>query len=273
MGLFELDLDKPGWLRKAFGERRSFEHRGNEFHWVPYRGSEGGPIIGVIERQYPVRHYEAPEDGGKPTSTDVWQGAVITIDPEHHADGQKLAFERGTKVGQPLSVLSSMIGAINELDEAPYIIAVKAIWDEQSFQSFAARHGNVVRSVTFDFVVPNMFDLSGKLDEKLKQVGEDTGAQHVKITLESPDGVRTDAPEVQAGVAYGAKGQATLTAKAIDGERYSSTDKVRTSKVASLIGQGKALLSVVQDKLDEVLGRQDASANRPDRDSDDPVSS
>jgi len=228
-----------------------------------------GPIVGVVERQYPIQHYQPPDEGGEPTSTDVWQGAVVIIDPEHHGDGQKLAFEKGTKVGQPLAVLSSLIGKINDLPEAAYIMAVSAIWDEQSFQAFAQHHGNTLRSVTFDFVVPNMFDLSGKLDEKLKQVGEDTGAQHVKLTLESPDGIRADAPEVQAGVAYGAQGQATLTAKALDGDRYSSTDKVRTSRVASLKGQGQALLALVRDKLDEVLGRSDASAGGPDRYRDD----
>jgi hypothetical protein len=147
---------------------------------------------------------------------------------------------------------------------------VKAIWDEQSFQAFASRHGNVLRSVTFDFVVPNMFDLSGKLDAKLKQVGEDTGAQHVKLSLESPDGIKADAPEVQAGVEYGAKGQATVTAQAMDGERYSSTDKVRTSRVDSLLGKGKEWLSAVRDKLDEVFGRDDVDTDRPDNDSGGP---
>lgn len=270
-GLFDAKIDKAAWIRKAFGDPRPFEHRGTQFHWVPYGVTRtDGPVVGVIERLYPLQHYEAPEEGGQPTSTDVWQGAVIIIDPEHHPDGQKLAFEKGTKVGQPLAVLSSLVGTLNELDGAPYIISVKAIWDEQSFQTFARRHGNTVRSITFDFVVPNMFDLSGKLDEKLKQVGEDTGAQHVKLTLESPDGVNVDAPEVQAGVTYGAQGQATLTATAMDGDRYSSTDKVRTSRVASLKGQGKALLAVVRDKLDEVLGRNDAGAGSLNRDSRDP---
>lgn len=270
-GLFDAKLEKAAWLRKAFGDQRAFEHRSIQYHWVPYGVTrEDGPVVGVIERLYPLQHYEAPEAGGKPMSTDVWQGAVIIIDPEHHSDGQKLAFERGTKVGQPLAVLSSLVGALNEIPDAPYIIAVKAIWDEQSFQTFARRHANTVRSITFDFVVPNMFDLSGKLDEKLKQVGEDTGAQHVKLTLESPDGVNVDAPEVQAGVTYGAQGQATLTAVAMDGDRYSSTDKVRTSRVASLKGQGKALLAVIRDKIDEVLGRNDVSPGSLDRDSGNP---
>lgn len=276
-GLFDKKMGKAAWLREAFGEQRAFEHRGSSFHWVPYAPArhDTGPIVGVIERQWPIQHYDPPEEGGAPTSTEVWQGAVVIIDPEHHGaghehhdDGQKLAFERGTKVGQPLAVLSSLVGRINELPEAPFIIGIKAIWDEQSFQTFARRHGNTVKSITFDFLVPNMFDLSGKLDEKLKNVGEATGAQHVKLTLESPDGVQVDTPEVQEGVAYGAKGQATLTATAMDGERYTSTDKVRTSRVASLKGQGQALLSVVRDKIEEVLGRNNVGAAGPDRDSD-----
>jgi hypothetical protein len=269
-GLFDAKLEKADWIRIAFSEQREFEHRGSNFHWVPYgRKVSDGEVIGVIERQYPIQHYESPEEGGKPTSSDIWQGAVVTIDPEHHEDGQKLAFEKGTKVGQPLAVLSSLIGTINTLPEAPYIISVKAIWDEQSFQTFATRHGNLLRSITFDFVVPNMFNLAGKLDEKLKEVGKDTGAQHVKLSLESPDGVKADAPEVQAGVAYGSKGQATVTATALDGDRYTSTDKVRTTRVSSLIGQGMALVALVKDKLDEVLGRNDADPGDPDRDSDD----
>lgn len=262
--LFDQKVTKPDWLRRALGERRQFEHRGSIFVWVPYHSEES--IVGVIEREYPIRHYEAPEDGGFPTSSEIWQGAVVTIDPEHHEDGQKLAFERGTRLGQPLSILTSLAGALNELPDAPYIITVKAIWDDRSFQVFAAKHGNILRSVTFDFVVPNMFDLAGKLDEKLKRVGEDTGAKHVKLTLESPDGIKADGPEIQEGVAYGSKGQATLTAVAMDGDRYSSTNKVRTSRVSAVVGQGKAIVSLVREKLNEVFGRSDASSNSPDRD-------
>ena len=265
--LFDVSVDKAHWIRVAFGEQFSFGHRGSTFHWVPFSVGNGDePIVGVIEREYPFQHYEAPEKGGYPTSSDVWQGAVVTIDPRHHSDGQKLAFERGTKIGQPLAVLGSLIGQINDRDDAPYIISISAIWDEGSFQAFAERHGNILRSVTFQFVVPNMFDLSGKLDEKLKQVGEDTGAKHVTLTLESPDGVRADAPEVEAGVAYGSKGQATVTAKAMDGDRYSSTDKVRTSRIAPLLGQGKALLAVVREYANEVLGRGDADSSDTDSD-------
>jgi len=36
-----------------------------------------------------------------------------------------------------------------------------------------------------------------------------------------------------------------------------------------LIGQGMALVALVKDKLDEVLGRNDADPGDPDRDSDD----
>ena len=156
------------------------------------------------------------------------------MDPRHHDDGQKLAFEKDATIGSPNAVLNSMLAEINQRIDARYIIEAKALFDGEGFWEFAQRHQNVVRYVDFDLVVPNMFDTAGEFDKALKRTGKNTGATRVRLRLESPDGVATDAKEVKAGVEHSETGGGSVTAKALDGDRYSSTQRRRTSKIQAL---------------------------------------
>lgn len=58
-----------------------------------------------------------------------WQGAIVILDPSHHADGQKLAFEKDVTIGSPNAVLNAMIEVVNARPEGGYIIEAKALFE------------------------------------------------------------------------------------------------------------------------------------------------
>lgn len=271
--MFVEQLDREPWLRKIFGETFSFWHMGTEFHWVPRPDAEPF-VVGTVERiKYRPQH-KPPEEGAAEFIGREWQGSLVIIDPRHREDGQKVAFEEDRDVGQPHAVLASMAAFFNE-QKLQYSIHVKPIFDSETFRRFAARHGNVMRYITFDFVVPNMF-FGARLGVKkgLSRVGTDTGAEGVKVTLDSNKGVRTDSKNVEDALAYSEQGNATVTAKALTGEKYSSTSKRKIVKMHSILNAAQQSTEGLRNWLKRALGRDqdDSLDSSPDSNGDTGVS-
>lgn len=249
------------WLQHTFGQRFTFTHHGNEFHWVPH--ADASPmILGTVERQKQRVQHRAPEEGAAEFLAEEWQGSLVVIDPVYQVDGQKLAFEVDLGVGRTNAILDSMVAHLNS-QPSQYTVFVKPLFDGESFWKFARRHGGVVQYVTFSFVVPNMFfGTTTSVNTGLKRIGQDTGAQEVKVTLDSDIGVSTDSQSVRDAMAYAEAGNGTVTAKALNGDRYSSTRKQKSSRIDGLLSSGK---ESVQDWISKVLGRgQDDSMDEPD---------
>jgi hypothetical protein len=256
------------WLRDALGTRLQFSHYASDFHWVP-QPAEAGNIMGIVERQSTRAQHKPPEEGGAEFQGVEWQGAVVAVDPTHHDDGQKLAFERDPTIGAPGSVLGSLLNYVNDLPRAPYIIEAKPLFDGEGFWQFAERHSNVVRYVDFRLVVPNMFDSAGEFDKALRRTGRHTGATKVRLRLESPDGVVTDSPEVKAGVEHSEQGGGSITAQALDGERYNSTKRKRVTTIPALPIPDASGNRLFGPLLRKVFGREpNHSLDIPDRPSD-----
>lgn len=271
--LFIEPLDRESWIRRTFSETFSFWHMGTEFHWVPRPDAEPF-VLGTVERAKRRRQHKPPEEGAIEFIGHEWQGSLVVIDPRYLPDGQKVAFERDRDVGQPHAVLASMAAYLNSMG-GQYSIHIKPLFDSETFRRFAARHNNVMRYITFDFVVPNMF-FGARLGVKkgLSRVGDDTGAQGVKVTLESDKGVRTDSRNVEDALEYSEQGNATVTAAALTGEKYSSTAKRKSVKMRSILNVAERTKEGVKNWLTRVLGRdQDNSLdNTADSDGDTGVS-
>jgi hypothetical protein len=265
--LYVATTTREQWLRRIFGEPFTFTHMGKEFHWVPR--TEGAPnILGIVERQKPRRQHRSPEDGADEFEAMEWQGSLVVIDPEYRPDGQKLAFEVDANVGKTNALLDSMVAHINN-GTNQYTIVVRALFDSEGFWSFARRHGGVVEYVSFKFVVPNMFfGASTSIDQGLRRIGEDTNAQEVEVKIDSDDGVKTDSDTIKDGMAYAEAGNASVTAKALNGDRYTSSKRRKTSKVIDIIIEGRESLALLMKKA---LGRdEDDSVDADDRPSSDP---
>lgn len=260
------DLTREEWIRSIFAETFPFLHRNKTLHWVP-RGDQTEMVLGIIERQKFRTQHRGPDEGATEFQGQEWQGSIIVIDPVHRQDGQKLAFERDRDVGEPNAILDSLVTHFNEQQEPPYTIVVRSLFDADTFRSFARRHGEVVKYVNFSFVVPNMFfGASTSVDQGLRRIGSSTGAQTVDLRLQSQDGVKTDSADVKDALLYAEAGNASVTAKALNGDLYSSTSRRLTVKMHSILNLAKDSKESVRKWLGQALGREQGdSVDNADR--------
>lgn len=263
-------MSREDWLRLAFSEAFKFSHRKGECHWVP--ASTGTPIIaGNVVRLHPRRQHAAPEEGGYEIVSNEWQGAIVLIDPTHHDDGQKVSFERDETIGKPRSVLQSMLAHVNAMPDAPYIIEPEPIFNQASFWAWAAAHENRLRSITFDFVVPNMWGSTTGLEEDLKELKE-IGVAKARVTLSEgkrEDGIDATSQQVRDGVAYAARGGGEITAKAKNGDPYVSTDDAKTTRLPTTSADRNDGVGALTKWFQRLLGReQDDRLDGPDRPDD-----
>lgn len=253
------------WLRQVFAKPFRFSHRKGECHWVP--AQTDSPIIaGNVVRSHPRRQHVPPEEGGYETISNEWQGAMVLIDPRHHEDGQKVSFERDDTLGKPRSVLQSMISHVNELPFPPYVIEPEPIFNKRSFWGWASAHENRLHSITFEFVVPNMWGSKSALDQDLRELRE-IGVGKVRVAMSEgkrEDGIDAQSQQVRDGVDYAAQGGGSLTAKAKNGDTYSSTADTLTTKLPTTSAERNDGVGALTKWFQRLLGHeQDDSVGKP----------
>lgn len=262
IGLFEEQLTRELWLRKVLRGRFQFRHAGKDFYWVPQDLSDEF-IVGVVERQKSQLQRTPPDQGAREIQASIWTGSMVIIDPVHRPDGQKVAFESNSAVGQPKALLSSMVSHLNAGQTHQYVLYFKPLFNGDSFWKFASKFDGSLEYVNFKFTVPNMlFGVGSKVTDGLKRIGSDTGAQEVEVRLDSKDGVETNSETVKEAVEYAEDGNARVTAKSLTGEYWSSTSRQVTVKMHSVLNFATVAKAEVQGWLKEALGR--------DKDSDNP---
>ena len=110
--------------------------------------------------------------------------------------------------------------------------------------------------VHFRFTVPNMiFGAGGGVKKGLRRIGEDTAAQEIEVKIESEDGVETKSEAIKEGLAYSEEGNASVTAKALNGDRWSSTKRKLTAKMQSILDFSEAKAEEVHEWLKQALDR------------------
>lgn len=255
LDLLEPNRDRESWLRYRFSERFLFPHHGNEFWWVPQAISRKY-IVGVIEREKFQIERTPPYEGAQEVEGSFWTGAMVIIDPSDAPAGQAVAVENNSRVGLPNAILSSLVNHINSLPGNQYSLLFKALFKGGSFWRFAAKHGGQLEYVRFRFTVPNMiFGAGGGVKKGLRRIGEDTDAQEIEVKIESEEGIRADSEAVREGVEYGEEGNAVVTAKALNGDRWSSTRQRLTTKMHSILNFATAKTDEVQQWLKQALDR------------------
>lgn len=227
---------------------------GGTLYWVPLPAIDEC-IFGILQRTRPHEHHKPPTEGGAEVISEEWQGAYVLIDPTHHDEGQRVAVENDV-VGKPRALLKSLAGALNERAEAPYHIEVEPLFDASRFWAFAHRHDNVLKSIVFDFVVPNMWGTESDLEKDLKDTGKQTGAERVTVGITGEHGVFTENQKVRDGVEYAEKGAGTVRARALDGQRFYSTARARVTRIPA-IQVGTGLMRDYVGRLKRrILGRE-----------------
>lgn len=264
----EPTLTREAWLRSKLGSQFQFRHMGKAFHWVPQPISDEF-LVGVVERQKSQTQRTPPDEGALEIEAEIWKGSMVVIDPVHRPDGQKVAFENDSSVGQPKAVLTSLVAHLNTNAAHQYALHFKPLFRGDSFWKFASKYGGELEYVAFKFTVPNMlFGAGTKVTTGLKRIGSDTGAQEVEVRLDSKDGVEAKSETIQEAVEYAEDGNARVTAKSLTGEYWSSTSRKLTVKMQSILNFSQAKKSEVKEWLRRALDRDADSVDNQSDNSD-----
>jgi hypothetical protein len=259
--LFDEEITKEGYLRRAFTRDWVFQHRGTEFHYKANKKfSTPEALLGRLGRQVTSEENRPPEEDFIEIVHDGWKACVLVVDPTDHADGQKASLQIDRQVGKPNSLMASLIKAINEeYTDAPYSLEAQPIFDSSTFWQFAEENKGLITSLTFEFVVPNgLWSARDNAREGLVRFRDKMSAQKVITTFKSEDGLNTDAEPVHDAVSYAEKGSGAIKARAIGKKTFNSqmTPKVVTLKEAEDEMKRESIISRVAQKISEVLGRE-----------------
>jgi hypothetical protein len=236
--LFELlsaggePLNREAWLRQVFSAEITFQHRQHEFHFVPEAGTTGPFIAGRIGRQIRTIENEPPEKGFGETIREPWQASIVIIDPSNHPDGQKLAFENKSQIGNPLSIIKSLVTSINSLRDHLYIIEANSIIDADTFWDFESQNRGKIIAITFELIAPNMFGIRDDLTKELTEFRDNEKARKIKISLFNEDGLKLDDNRVRETVKYAVEGGGEIKARTKN--RRKTFDSAKRGKKVSV---------------------------------------
>lgn len=250
------DQSREDYLRQSLEQPFEFNDKsGRRLYWTP-RLDFISAIVGIIQQEKDHKHHMPPSSGGVETVSPEWQGAYVVIDPTSHDDGQKMAVENDI-VGRPATLVRSLLQHLNDNYDRPFTIEASLIFDSRSFWQFASQKGGKLKSVRFEFIVPNMWGTKSDLDADLKETGATTGAERVSVAFASSSGLHTDATKIREGVEYAERGAGVVRATALDGETYSSSTKPKTTMIADpevILAQNVAV-DEQRNLTDRILGR------------------
>ena len=218
---------REAWLREIFGEAITFTHRNDTFHFSPEKArGEPSAIVGRIGREITISENEPPDKHLAPKEEKIWRASTILIDPTHHDDGQKVAFEFLSQVGKPVPILQSLATHINKGNE-PFVLEVNAIVPSETFWNFVNANQGEITVVQFEFVAPNMFGEADDYDAEVREMQKNEKIQKAKLRLESKDGLNLNTKRVQRAADYTIKGAGSIEARTKRGKRYDSREKAQ----------------------------------------------
>lgn len=250
-------ISREGWLRLVLSQPFVFPYlRGDDLYWVPQPDVDGF-VVGIVEKRQNRLQHLPPEQGGAEVSRPEWQGAYVIIDPYHHVDGQKMAVENDI-VGAPNSLVRYLAKYINSRDERPFETEPAQIFDSSDYFNFMSENGSKLEYVKFHFVVPNMWNTSGMLDNELKQTRDETGTEEVDLTFKSRRGLDGRSTRVVEGVEYAARGAGSVRAKAVNGVKYSSKQSVSQTQIEIADGHDQEITqrNWISRLKNKILGRE-----------------
>ena len=133
-------------------------------------GAEEPFLFGRIGRQIREVTSTGPDEKLAEQQEQVWQAANITIDTSGDPDGQKLAFQKWSRIGSPAAISESLINHINHTNpDKGWLISVRAITESKEFWDAAKQSKGRITHLEFTFVAPNIFGGADKTRAALRR--------------------------------------------------------------------------------------------------------
>lgn len=248
---------REGCIRHVFSARIDFTHRTEAFCYVPERNDPARPavLVGRIGRRISIEENEPPEQGLSEIRRDAWRAAVVLIDPRYHEDGQKVALERNNRVGRPISLFDSLVEQVNrENIYLPYVFEASAIVDAPTFWDFVREHKQQITTVEFEFIAPNMFGPEDDYHEELTAMRDTEKVRKARLKLENPDGLELETNKVKAAVNYTSRGGGAVRARARNGQKFNSKDKVKRLSIKEDRKDPPSILALIKQATALIFG-------------------
>jgi len=201
---------------------------------------------------------KSPDEGLEDYMHETWLAALVVIDPTHHEDGQKLAFESIANVGKPLMLIGSLLNSINErYIYGPYAIEAGQIIETQEFWDYVKENKGKITSVSFDLIAPNMFGNSDDWDEDMRDFREQEQARKIRITINNSDGtIDPETKRMRQAVSYAERNSGSIKARAKGRKNYNSRDAAKRSYIDDVSETGVELVKVASKLVKRILGRE-----------------
>ena len=224
-------LSRESWIRSFFGKEREFVHYKSKFAFKPETAvisrSHPQAIFGWIAREKRLFERTPPSEGLEPIEHLSWQAIFVAIDPTDHKEGQAISVESNDEIGRPKAVIRSLVKAMNDQFDAPYYGQVFPLISEGTFWAFAEKHGDSIKSVTFDVAAPNMFTDEDDFQNEMRSLRDGENVSNLKATLDSDTALNHRTPRIVGLIDYVERGAGELSAVATDGALYNSATNER----------------------------------------------
>lgn len=247
-------ITREEWLREVFSSGFKFKTKKNEIHWVPEK-IDGVLITGRLIKNHARRRNRPPEEGAVEEIVDEWQGSIFVLDPTKHSNGQKVAFERDNTLGKFVSVMNRLAEYLNSLENSPFIVEPKPIFNKESFWKWAETYDFRLKKINFEFITPNMFDVKSDFDKEMEEFGQ-YGVSRVAMSMTDGNrgsGIDARGKQIENAVEYAAQGGGKINAKSRNGEVFSSNNNIKTRKLPPNLEQVTGKIVEIVKYLKDIL--------------------
>ena len=214
------------YIREVFGVEMRFQHQGKPYVFTPFPSPEEPYLTGVVSRESSVVVGGPPEDKYAASIISDWETANVLIDPTGGNDGQKVAMQAVTVIGQPVAIFRSLTDFINQaFSDSDWSISLNPITTKEEFWTIAGLYKDHIRELDLTFVTPNIWGGESETEKALKKLKKDNNAQEVEVRLKNKDGkINPDSADVRQSVDYISRGGGSMKMKGEDGSVIYNSD-------------------------------------------------
>lgn len=244
---------KNAIFSEALGFVRDHRHRGaNLAVKIQENAARDGFLLGIAPNRPLVR--ETAEFVKEEVENWPHVAAIILNQPDEQLI---LVQDRVAAFASTQTVVNLIRGATRQsLERAGLTMLVEPLFNENEFWSLVRQHRNRITWVDFEFVTPNMANISGSLKESLRSLAKDTNSTKSNLQLRSDPHSSLDlaeASEVVDGlVEYSSLGggRISMKAKGIK-KRLKTSDSAYEIEMTDLElnGQPDQIVKIVRELL------------------------
>ncbi|WP_149304494.1 hypothetical protein [Pareuzebyella sediminis] len=160
------------------------------------------------------------------TITQNFENLVIDDEPyvyvifNNKSDVQKIAISDNTDAFSNPDVVKNILKKVfrKDLEKYGLNIELEALYDKVEFWSYVGKHQNEITYINFEFIKPNLANISSSLPKVFKNFADNTNSHESHITIKAPkkgtlENISKDNEDVKGLVDYTSEGAGSIKLK------------------------------------------------------------